>query len=116
MNEIQTTSVVLDFRCSKCKRREFVPAERYEDGGHELPEDCPTLGWLRVTVEIVGLESTVEEHICDHCKATVAESLGYLSVKNMETVVKVNADMELSSVPAEDSQEIPFYLLDEEMN
>ena len=121
MNDNTSNRAILRFKCSKCKRTEFVDAQQDpEDGGYIIDDAwAPVNGWLRTYSTAIGLTADVQDMYCNTCKLEVLPMLGYADAKTFENMVKVNEDssgrlnVDATAVDI-DNEEVPFYLLEEE--
>lgn len=125
MNDNTSHRAILRFKCSKCRRTEFVDAQQDpEDGGYIIDDGwAPVRGWLRLYSTVVGMSADVQDMFCNLCKIEVLAVLGYPTVNSFETVVKdnealdshrLNVDSSRISLCDDDTEEFPFYLLEEE--
>jgi hypothetical protein len=128
MNDNASHRAILRFKCSKCKRVEFVDAKQDPaDGGYIIDDSwMPVQGWLRIYSTSIGMSSDVQDMFCNTCKVEVLAMLGYPTVNSFEIMVKdnevldsrLNVDSHLlgtcDDADNDDTEEFPFYLLEKE--
>jgi 23S rRNA U2552 (ribose-2'-O)-methylase RlmE/FtsJ len=127
MNDNTPHRSILRFRCSKCKRTEFVDAKQDPaDGGYIIDAGwAPVQGWLRLYSTCVGMRANVQDMFCNTCKIEVLAMLGYPTVNSFEIVVKDNEALDSRRLNVDssrvnvcdaddDTEEFPFYLLEGE--
>lgn len=125
MNDNTLHRAILRFRCSKCRRTEFVDAQQDPaDGGYIIDAGwAPVQGWLRIQSTAVGLRAGVQDMFCKTCKVEVLAMLGYPTVNSFEIVVKDNEILDsrlnvdssrIDLSDGDDTEEFPFYLLESE--
>jgi len=127
MNDNTSHRAILRFKCSKCKRTEFVDAQQDpEDGGYIIDDGwAPVRGWLRTYSAIIGMKADVQDLYCTTCRVEVLAMLGYPTVNSFEIVVKDNEALDSRRLNVDssrvnvcddndDTDEFPFYLLEEE--
>jgi len=105
----------LNFKCSKCKKQEFVEAAVDDNGCFVVDATWP-VGWLDVYSCAPSLEAGINNVFCDLCKLPVLQALGYADYKDYISVVKGNTKIKRSFDQVSTDESVPFYLLDEDGN
>lgn len=91
--------LTVELVCDKCRVRALTDAN----------------GWLILSSQCIGYSTAIDHFFCSECKDAVLLALGFKDRKNYASVVKAYGELTRRLPSSQVTEDVPFYLLDDDL-